>query len=246
MEQFFEFLASYAGETGLTFLIVAILLVVGYELRLISFKKQASKYDFASMYEVRFLKSASTFFSIALTFLLFDFITRVITNIKVYEYYFVAFVSLGVGMMFYYGLSTYFKVYYPFILEKKLSRIRFKPRKSPKTGKPMKLLNELEEDTHMTQEMIEHEDSFTYDYDVWLDEETGFKMIERYDGHLHSLICPNCNFRTLKDYKESVIKTPTLSEKGFLQKHYKCSYCSHEDIKQVTIASLGEEKKLTS
>ena len=60
----------------------------------------------------------------------------------------------------------------------------------------MKLLNELEEDTYLTTEMIEHENNFTFDYDVWLDEDTGYKFIEKFDVHLHVLICPECNFRT--------------------------------------------------
>lgn len=242
MNRLSEFWLKIIGDTGLIGVAIAFLIVLYYEIRLLTSKSQVKKYEYASSNEVRYFKTASVFFTISITFFIFELVTKVIGLVKGFEYFFIAFISVGIGSMIGYSLYMYFKVYYPFILEKKLSRIRFKTRVSPKTGNEMRLLNELEEDAHLSQEMIDQELNFTYDYDVWIDEESGDKLIERYDGHLHALICPICNFRTLKDYKEKIIKSPTPSEKGLLKKYYKCSYCSHAETREVPIAQIENEK----
>ncbi len=244
MKELSEFtlkLISYIGELGV---VLSILIVLWHYYRLTTFKNLVKRYEYANTWEVKTLKTAATIFSIAIGFFFFDMISIIMGKIAGYEYAFIAFVSLGITVIFGYSLSQYFKVYYPFIMEKRLSKIRFSPRISPKTGKPMKLLSEKEEDAHLTQEMIDNENAFTYDYDVWIDEETGYKLIERYDGHLHSLICPNCDFRTMKDYKEDIIESPSQFNKGVLKKYFKCSHCGHEEIKTVQIASLEDEKEL--
>ena len=82
--------------------------------------------------------------------------------------------------------------------------------KSPVSGKPMMLLNEDQEDVHLTKEMIEAEDTLSVDYDVWLDKETGFNLIERYDTRFHSLVCESCNFRTLMERKSEIVKNQSI------------------------------------
>src|SRR5690606_39812213 len=46
-------------------------------------------------------------------------------------------------------VSNVLRVYYPSFIEKRLHKLRFTPRISPKSGKPMKLLSEEEEDVHL-------------------------------------------------------------------------------------------------
>lgn len=231
-------------DVGIYGLLLAIVVVLYYEFKLINIQNQVKKYEYAGANEIVFLKASAVIFTIAIICFIFFALTRILGSVATFEYYFMGFVSIGIGFMLGYSLYQFFKIYYPFILEKRLSRIRFKPRVSPKTGKPMRLLNELEEDAHLSEEMIGHELAFTYDYDVWLDEDTGYKLIERYDGHIHTLICPNCHFRTLKDYKEDIITPPSTDREGLLKKFYKCSYCEHAEIKEVKIASLKQEKEL--
>lgn len=240
MSRLSDFWITLIGDIGITGITLAFLIVVLYEVRLITLRNLVKKYEFTAKKEVFYLKTASIFFTVSITLFFFELIVNIIGLVKGFEYLFIAFVSLGIGVIVGYGLTQYFKYYYPFILEKKLNKFRFKPRISPQTGNKMKLLNELEEDAYLTEEMIEHELNFTYDYDVWIDEETGYKLIERYDGHLHMLICPRCNFRTMKDYKEEIIKSPTYSQKGMLKKHYKCSYCDHEETKEIPIAPINQ------
>ncbi|MDH5609763.1 MAG: hypothetical protein OEY56_09790 [Cyclobacteriaceae bacterium] len=228
------------GDIGMAGVALSLLVVLWYEARLLTQRKLTLRYEYASAYEVNFLKTSAFIFSISITCFLFDFMARVLGMVQGYEFYFVAFISMAIGFLTGYSLIQYFNVYYPYILERKLSKIRFKPRLSPTTGKPMRLLNELEEDVYLTQEMIDQENAMSYDFDVWLDDETGFKLIERYNGHLHVLICPRCHFRTMKDYKEVIIESPGAKHSGVLRKHYKCSYCEHAETHDVKIASLAE------
>ena len=152
-------------------------------------------------------------------------------------------IGLFVGIFMGYVLWTYFAYYHPFILEKRLNDIRFKPMKSPITGKLMTLLNEEQEDAHLSQEMIEEEESLAVDYDVWIDEESDYKVIERYDTRFHALICEHCHFRTLTESKEEVIKEPQKDKKGLLRKNYQCAYCGHMEYRDVDISSLDEERE---
>jgi DNA-directed RNA polymerase subunit RPC12/RpoP len=127
------------------------------------------------------------------------------------------------------------KFYYPFFIEKRLKVLRYKPRISPKTGKPMKLLSEEEEDVYLDEGMIAEENVFSVDYDVWKDEETGFIKIERYAGHLHAIQCPECNYQTFKVTREEIVKQPTATEEGEITKHYQCGYCGHKSRKTVSL-----------
>ena len=206
-------------------------------------KGSTAKYAYVAKYELGYFKAASVFLAISAGLILFSFLGNHFIGRGGYLLFFTALVSTSIAFMIGYALEQYFKVYYPFFLEKKLRNIRFHPRKSPE-GRPLKLLREHEEDVHMTKEMIADEEAFTFDYDVWLDEETGYKKIEKYEGHLHAIVCPRCEFRTLKDYKEVVMVDPTDKQNGRLRKYFRCSYCSHEEIKDVDIASKAEEEEM--
>ena len=50
----------------------------------------------------------------------------------------------------------------------------------------MKLLSE-EEDVYLDEGMQAEENAYSVDYDVWIDEKTGFTKIEKYNGRLHAL-----------------------------------------------------------
>ena len=132
------------------------------------------------------------------------------------------------------------RIYYPAVVEKKLHKWRYHPRKSPKTGKQMKLLSEDEEDVHLTEGMQAEEEVFSIDYDVWIDEESGYTKIEKYDGHLHAEKCSNCGFQTLKVVREEIISSPTIQDKGELMKYYECTYCGHKDRKIFKVGQIRE------
>lgn len=130
------------------------------------------------------------------------------------------------------------RFYYPFYIEKRLKNLRFSPRVNPSNGNLMKLLSEDEEDVHLDEGMQAEETLHSIDYDVWIDEETGYTKIEKYNGHLHALQCPECNYQTYKVKKEELIFAPTTSSEGELAKFYNCAYCGHKSKKIFTVAPL--------
>ncbi|MEJ0054296.1 MAG: hypothetical protein WDN75_00760 [Bacteroidota bacterium] len=146
-----------------------------------------------------------------------------------------AFLTVMLGIIAALIVQNLLKFYYPFFIEKRLKVLRYKPRISPKTGKPMKLLSEEEEDVHLDEGMQAEENLYSVDYDVWKDEETGFIKIEKYAGHLHAIQCPECNYQTFKVLREEIVKQPTELEEGELIKHYQCSYCGYKARKNVVL-----------
>lgn len=62
----------------------------------------------------------------------------------------------------------------------------------------MRKLNEEEEDAHLdAAQLAEEAEIHSVDYDVWLDEKTGYKKIEKYDSYLHAEKCQECGFLPL-------------------------------------------------
>jgi hypothetical protein len=104
----------------------------------------------------------------------------------------------------------------------------------------MRKLDETEEDAHLDASQIAEEANVhSVDYDVWLDDKTGYKKVEKYVSYLHAEECSECGFFTLKIDKEEVEVKPTADEPGLLLKHYKCSYCAHREAKEVKLARLS-------
>ncbi|MDN5201518.1 hypothetical protein QQ008_09105 [Fulvivirgaceae bacterium BMA10] len=234
-----EFLAVWNKNlliASKAFLAAGVVVLLYYLIRLVSIRDHKAKYDFINRNEVKFLwysilgliisgaLFANTLFAESEPIWFF---VRIFITICM---------SIIVGVIF----SNSLKFYYPFYIEKRLKKLRYTPRKSPKTGKPMKLLSEEEEDVYLDEGMQAEENVFSVDYDVWVDEETGYTQIEKYAGHLHALKCPECNYQTFKVAREEIIKSPTLSEEGELDKFYKCIYCGHKSKKTFRIAQLKE------
>ena len=149
------------------------------------------------------------------------------------------FVTASFTTIFALIFNSLIKVYYPFQVQKKLNKLRHIPRINPNNGKEMKLLSEEVEDDYLDAKMIEEEASHHVDYDVWLDESTGFTIIEKYDGASLAIECPSCGYRTLRVVNEEVIKSPTLETEGELLNYYQCSYCSHKERKTIITKKLA-------
>lgn len=211
---------------------IGVITLLAYLVRLLLVSGNKAKYDFISQSEVKFLLFSSVFF--ISSFLIFY--NREISGHYSFMMMFSrVFLTGSVGLVLLMIVQAFLKFYYPFFIEKRLRELRFKPRISPKTGKPMKLLSEEEEDAYLDEGMQAEENVFSVDYDVWKDEESGFIQIEKYSGHLHALRCPECNYQTLKLIKEEILSNPTLSYEGELMKHYQCTYCGHKAKKSVVL-----------
>jgi DNA-directed RNA polymerase subunit RPC12/RpoP len=222
---------SLALNLALGFWALGILVILFYIVRLASVGGSKNKYDFINRYEINYLWTAAIILIIGACF----FVNANVVELTTLWVFVRIFTTTMMGILVALIIQNLLKFYYPFFIEKRLKVLRYKPRISPKTGKPMKLLSEEEEDAHLDEGMIAEENVFSVDYDVWLDEETGYKQIEKYAGHLHAIQCPECNYQTFKVMREEIIKAPTTTEEGELMKHYTCSYCGYKARKTVTL-----------
>lgn len=222
---------NLALNMALAFWAIGILVILGYIVKLSSTGGSKNKYDYINKHEIKLLWIASIILIIGGCW----FVNANVTELTALWIFVRIFTTIMAGFFIGVIIQNLLKFYYPFFIERRLKVLRYRPRISPKTGKPMKLLSEEEEDAHMDEGMIEEENVFSVDYDVWLDEESGFKQIEKYAGHLHAIQCPECNYQTFKVNREEVIKQPTATEEGELMKHYVCSYCGYKARKIVSL-----------
>lgn len=221
---------------------LGLLVIVGYVAKLLSIGDNKSKYDFINKHEINWLWVATIAIITGICFYANSNIIE-ITSLWIFVR---GFTTVSMGMIAALIIQNLLKFYYPFFIEKRLKVLRYKPRISPKTGKPMKLLSEDEEDAYLDEGMQAEENVFSVDYDVWKDDESGYIKIEKYSGHLHAIQCPECNYQTFKVTREEIIKAPTPTEEGELLKHYNCSYCGHKGKKTVHLKYSNKAETATA
>ena len=221
--------------------VITIGILIYHWLKLVSARDPKKRYDLINRHEITNLWYASIF----LLFAVGVYVNTIVTEGEAIWLAVRVFVTVMMGLIVGVIISNLLKFYYPFYVEKSLKKLRYQPRISPKSGKPMKLLSEDEEDVYLDEGMQAEENVFSVDYDVWIDEETGYTKIEKYAGHLIALQCPECNYQTLKVTKEEILESPTETDEGELMKFYKCDYCGYKERKAFRIARLrqttGEE-----
>lgn len=222
------------------FLAIAILILVYYELRLIRIKDLKERYDYVNLHEIRYFWYAVLALIVSGALFSNSLITRIFDVTGEYAPYIKTFYTAGIMVIAYFGFSSLVKILYPRMVDRRLQRIRNRPRVSP-AGNKMRKLSEGEEDVHLEASQVAEQTSeiHSVDYDVWVDEKTGFKKVEKYWGYQHAEQCSECGFYTMKIYEEEIEKKPTQTETGLLLKHYQCSYCRHREAKEVVIAMLA-------
>ncbi len=238
-----NFLATWNTWGQIASIIAAslgILVALYYFVKLVTIKDYKKKYDFINLNEINLLWISSLFLIIAGSI----YVNTLVAKPDLVWFIVRIFVSVMFALIVGVAVSNVLRVYYPSYIEKRLHRLRFTPRVSPNTGKPMKLLSEEEEDVHLDEGMQAEENIFSIDYDVWIDEETGYTQIDKYAGHLHALACPECSYQTLKVAKEEIITSPTVETSGELLKFYKCGYCNHKERKVFRVAKLIETREV--
>ena len=196
------------------------------------------KYNFISRKEKKVIWYVSLFWLIALLLYPRTIVSEAVKNNHLLDFVIVLVICMSLAFTIYYILRHY----YPDFLNKRLNRLRYKPRISPKTGEPMKLLSEEEEDVYLDEGMIAEENVFSVDYDVWIDEETGYTQIEKYSGKYAIMKCPKCGYQTLKIEKEELLIAPSNVSSGELLKRYRCTYCNHAEKEIFNVAKLKEVK----
>jgi hypothetical protein len=232
--QFIDSWNYWAKMASFAFIGFAVLRIIIHFLKLATTKDLKTRYDFINENEISVLWSATVMVLIGASLLANSFL------VEVGLFWFIIrwFSTLSIAFILGIVANNMYKFYYPFYIEKRLRELRYKPRVSPKSGKAMKLLSEEEEDVYLDEGMQAEEDVYSIDYDVWVDEETGYTKIEKYSGHLHALKCPECNYQTLKVVKEEIVTRPSYDEEGELIKYFKCSYCDYSVQETFTVAKL--------
>lgn len=213
---------------------VAVIILLYHFLSLLTNRDYKKRYDFINKYEISNLWHSS----VVLLFAIGIHINTLYPEGELVWILVRLFVTIMMALIVGVIISNILKFYYPFYVEKRLKKLRYTARVSPKTGKSMKLLSEDEEDVYLDEGMQAEENVFSVDYDVWVDEETGYTKIEKYAGHLIALQCPECNYQTLKVVKEEILESPSEIEEGELMKFYKCDYCGYKERKAFRIAKL--------
>jgi hypothetical protein len=217
---------------------IGVAIILYHLVKLSSIRDKKHKYDYINRSEIDLLWYATIAFIAGIAVFI-----NTIAMIEPEPVWF--FVRLFVTIMFALIVGVIaqnlLRFYYPFYVEKRLKKLRFSPRVNPENGNYMKLLSEEEEDVHLDEGMQAEENMFSIDYDVWIDEATGFTKIEKYNGHLHALQCPECSYQTFKVKKEEIIIAPTTSTEGELVKFYSCAYCGNKAKKAFKVAPLEQE-----
>jgi len=241
--QFIDTWNYWAKIAAGVFIGIAVLRVLFHMIKLVTTKDYKERYDFINEKEISTLWSATIFVLIGGSLLANGFLDEVGLFWFIIRWFTTLCIAFILGVV----ANNMFKFYYPFYIEKRLRQLRYKPRISPKSGKEMKLLSEDEEDVYLDEGMQAEEEVFSIDYDVWVDEETGYTKIEKYSGHLHAQKCPECNYQTLRVVKEELVTKPTYEEEGELIKYFSCSYCDYSAQDTFKVAKLkGREEAATA
>lgn len=231
---------QYMVIVGSVFVVAGVLIFLYYEFRVLQQKEYKDKYDYVNTHEIKYFWYAVFLFIIAAFFFSNTIFTHRVLE-KGWTWFGVRlFITVSMTFIAYFFLSSVVRIYYPKQLEKRLHKLRTRPRISP-SGNPMRRLSEEEEDAHLEASQVAEEASgiHSVDYDVWLDDKTGFKKVEKYMAYQHAEECPECGYYTMKIYNEEIEKLPTDGDTGMLLKHYRCSYCRHREVREVVLARLS-------
>jgi len=215
---------------------IGVLILLAHLFKLMSAKDFKTKYNYINMHEINLLWYSAL--SIITGGAIYTNTIRGESTVIIFIIWIV--VSAMMAGIISVVIRQILKFYYPFYIEKRLKSLRYTPRTNPENGNKMKRLTEEEEDVYLDEGMQAEENAFSVDYDVWIDESTGYTKIEKYNGRLHALKCYECNYQTLRVTKEEIIKEATHDDEGELMKYYDCGYCGHKQRKLFKIAQLKD------
>lgn len=233
LQQWNEWVTIVSG----IFVVASILMALYYLVRVLSIGDPKQKHDFINANEISLFWYSMLSLTIAGGLYLNTVGTETVQEEPMW-FFVRLFVTASFTTIFGLIFNSLIKVYYPFQVQKKLNKLRHKPRVNPNNGNKMRLLGEDVEDDYLTDQMIEEEARHSVDYDVWLDDETGFTKIEKYDGASLAVECPSCGYRTLRVENEEVLRSPTIEAEGEILNYFACSYCGHKERRVVKTKKL--------
>ena len=229
------FIGSYCFF-GLT-----VLILLFHEFKVMSISDQKEKYDYVNLHEIKYFRLGVITLLIGVGFFLVAEVTPTLPVSDSNKTFISIFFLIVLGTIFYVTLTSVVGIIYPRLLERRLKRIRNKPRKSS-AGNVMRKLSDEEGSVHLEADQLSMHKSEIHsaEYDVWLDDKTGEKKIDKYMAYQRGEKCGECGYYTMKIDVEEIEKQPTQLEDGLLLEHYKCSYCKHREAREVVISALGK------
>jgi hypothetical protein len=244
---FFETWDSYLILASYVCFGLALLIFLFHEVKIMLTANEKDRYDYVNHYEILFFRYAIIAFIVGGSLYFSAVITPIVPVDNSLKVYVSIFFLAGFVVIAYLILSNMVRILYPRFLENRLMRIRNKPRLSS-AGNKMRKLSIEEGAVHLEgSQLAEHKSEIhSVEYDVWMDEKTGEKRVEKYMAYQHAEKCGECGFYTMKIDTEEIVKEPTANEEGILLEHYRCSYCKHREAREVPIASLSSNVKTTS
>lgn len=239
--QFIETWDRYLIQGSYVFFGIALLILIYHEVKLVTISDDKARYDYVNLHEIKFFWYAVLSVIVGLTLFGTAKVTPLLPVDGSIKLYVSIFFLAGSFVIVYLLFSNLIKVLYPRFLEGRLSRIRNKTRKSS-AGNAMRKLSGEEGSVHLeTEQAAQHmSELHSVEYDVWLDEKTGEKKVEKYMAYQHAEKCGECGFYTMKIASEEIERQPTETEDGLLLEHYRCSYCKHREAREVVIAAIGK------
>ncbi|MBL7857210.1 MAG: hypothetical protein JNM57_05935 [Cyclobacteriaceae bacterium] len=219
---------------------LAVLIFLYHEYKILQIKDYKEKYDYVNLNEIKYFWYVVVMLILAALFYTNTIASDVIET-RMMWFYVRLFVTLSFSVIAYFVFFSMVRIYYPRNVEKRLQKLRNTPRISP-NGNVMRKLSGEEEATHLDAAQLSENptDVHSIDYDIWIDDKTGYKKIEKYNAYQHAIECSECGFVTMKLDVEEIEKKPSQQETGLLLQHYQCSYCKHREAKEVVIAMLSE------
>lgn len=233
--EFIDSWRQYMYLGTMAFVGIGFLILIYHEIRLMTISDFKKRYDYVNLHEIKYFWYAMLAFIAAAFFFTNTLATGMIRESGMTWFYVRLFITSSFAVIGYFIVNSAVRIYYPKFVEKRLNRLRNKPRVSPE-GNVMRRLSEEEEDAYLEASQIEEELFHAIDYDVWLDEKTGSKRVEKYLAYQHAEECPECGFYTLKIHREELERAPTSEETGLFMKHYKCEYCNHREAREQILA----------
>lgn len=219
---------------------IAVLILLYHEVRILMIRDYKAKYDYVNLNEIRFVWYTVIALITGAALYANSIGTKMIFSDVTIWFYVRIFMTASFAVIAYIIFYSLVRIYYPRYVEKRLNRLRHKPRISPE-GNVMRKLREKEEEAHLEPELFrEQSEVHSVDYDVWLDEKTGYTRVEKYHAYQHSEECPECGYVTFRLRKEEIVQQPSDEDPGLLVKHYRCSYCKHREARESVIARLSE------
>jgi hypothetical protein len=217
---------------------LGVLILLYHEFKVLKLKDFKQKYDYVNLHEIPYFWYTIIAFICAAAFYANTIATNKILDEGIRWFYVRIFITASFAVIAYNAFYSLVRVYYPRHLEKRLMKLRNAPRVSP-DGNVMRKLTESEEEHHLEQLIHTEEDIHSVDYDIWLDEQTGFKKVEKYPAYQHVEECSECAFFTMKLEAEEIEEAPTFEHPGSLLKHYRCTYCGHREQRETIVAKLS-------